>query len=91
MDVELSGTFMQLWRPKSQLLIEGLFEQVAARIMYLHTPGAMQMMADFAACGASTYRCAVWALDIALWRVVHSSACGLDGEYEGVEQICVGF
>ena len=27
-DAELSGTFMQLWRPKSQLLIEGLFEQV---------------------------------------------------------------
>ena len=50
-DAELSGTFMQLWRPKSQLLIEGLFEQVAARIMYLHTPGAMQMMADFASAG----------------------------------------
>ena len=50
-DAELSGTFMQLWRPKSQLLIEGLFEQVAARIMYLHTPGAMQMMVDFAAAG----------------------------------------
>ena len=50
-DAELSGTFMQLWRPKSQLLIEDLFEQVAVRIMYLHTPGAMQMMADFAEAG----------------------------------------
>ena len=50
-DVELAGTFMQLWRPQSQLLIEGLFEQVASRIMYLHTLGAMQMMADFASAG----------------------------------------
>ena len=50
-DAELAGTFMQLWRPQSQLLIEGLFEQVASRIMYLHTPGAMQMMADFAEAG----------------------------------------
>ena len=50
-DAELAGTFMQLWRPQSQLLIEGLFEQVASRIMYLHTPGAMQMMADFAGAG----------------------------------------
>ncbi|MXZ08835.1 MAG: hypothetical protein F4Y79_05255 [Gemmatimonadetes bacterium] len=50
-DAELSGAFMQLWRPQSQLLIERLFEQVAARIMYLHTPGAMQMMTDFAAAG----------------------------------------
>ena len=50
-DAELAGTFMQLWRPQSQLLIEGLFEQVASRIMYLHTPGAMQMMADFASAG----------------------------------------
>ena len=50
-DAELSGAFMQLWRPQSQLLIEGLFEQVASRIMYLHTPGAMQMMADFASAG----------------------------------------
>ena len=47
-DAELSGTFMQLWKPELQLLIEGLFEQVAARIMYLHTPGAMQMMVNFA-------------------------------------------
>ena len=50
-DAELAGTFMQLWRPQSQLLIEGLFEQVASRIMYLHTPGAMQMMMDFAEAG----------------------------------------
>ncbi len=50
-DAELAGTFMQLWRPKSQLLIEGLFEQVASRIMYLHTLGAMQMMANFASAG----------------------------------------
>ena len=50
-DAELAGTFMQLWRPQSQLLIEGLFEQVASRIMYLHTPGAMQMMMDFASAG----------------------------------------
>ena len=50
-DAELAGTFMQLWRPQLQLLIEGLFEQVASRIMYLHTPGAMQMMADFASAG----------------------------------------
>ena len=50
-DAELAGAFMQLWKPDSQLLIEGLFEQVAARLMYLHTPGAMQMMADFAEAG----------------------------------------
>ena len=50
-DAELAGAFMQLWRPQSQLLIEGLFEQVASRIMYLHTPGAMQMMMDFAEAG----------------------------------------
>ena len=50
-DAELAGTFMQLWRPDLQLLIEGLFEQVASRIMYLHTPGAMQMMMDFAEAG----------------------------------------
>ena len=50
-DAELSGAFMQLWKPKSQLLIEDLFEQVSVRLMYLHTPGAMQMMADFASAG----------------------------------------
>ena len=50
-DAELAGTFMQLWRPDSQLLVKGLFEQVAARIMYYHTPGAMQMMVDFASAG----------------------------------------
>ena len=50
-DAELSGAFMQLWKPKSQLLIEDLFERVAVRLMYLHTPGAMQMMADFASAG----------------------------------------
>ncbi len=50
-DAELSGAFMQLWKPKSQLLIEGLFEQASAGILYLHTPGAAQMMADFAEAG----------------------------------------
>ena len=50
-DAELSGAFMQLWKPKSQLLIEDLFERVSVRLMYLHTPGAMQMMADFAGAG----------------------------------------
>ena len=50
-DVELSDAFMQLWKPDSQLLIEDLFQQVSAGIMYLHTPGAMQMMADFAEAG----------------------------------------
>ena len=50
-DAELSGAFMQLWKPKSQLLIEDLFERVSVRLMYLHTPGAMQMMTDFASAG----------------------------------------
>ena len=50
-DAELAGAFMQLWKPKSQLLIEDLFERVSVRLMYLHTPGAMQMMADFAEAG----------------------------------------
>ena len=50
-DAELSGAFMQLWKPKSQLLIEDLFQWVSVRLMYLHTPGAMQMMADFASAG----------------------------------------
>lgn len=50
-DAELSGAFMQLWKPDSQLLIEDLFERVSVRLMYLHTPGAMQMMADFASAG----------------------------------------
>ena len=50
-DAELSGAFMQLWKPDSQLLIEDLFQQVSVRLMYLHTPGAMQMMADFASAG----------------------------------------
>ena len=50
-DEELSGAFMQLWKPKSQLLIEDLFERVSVRLMYLHTPGAMQMMADFTEAG----------------------------------------
>ena len=47
-DAELAGAFMRLWRPDSQLLIEGLFKRASAGIMYLDTPGAMQMMADFA-------------------------------------------
>ena len=50
-DAELSGAFMQLWKPDSQLLIEDLFQRVSVRLMYLHTPGAMQMMADFAEAG----------------------------------------
>ena len=50
-DAELSGAFMHLWKSDSQLLIEDLFEQVSVRLMYLHTPGAMQMMADFASAG----------------------------------------
>ena len=50
-DAELSGAFMQLWKPDSQLLIEDLFQQVSVRLMYLHTPGAMQMMTDFASAG----------------------------------------
>ena len=50
-DAELSGAFMQLWKPDSQLLIEDLFERVSVRLMYLHTLGAMQMMADFAEAG----------------------------------------
>ncbi len=50
-DAELSGAFMQLWKPDSQLLIEDMFERVSVRLMYLHTPGAMQMMADFAEAG----------------------------------------
>ena len=50
-DAELSGAFMHLWKPDSQLLIEDLFQRVSVRLMYLHTPGAMQMMADFAGAG----------------------------------------
>ncbi|MCE2433686.1 MAG: hypothetical protein J4F29_12315 [Candidatus Latescibacteria bacterium] len=42
-DAELSGAFMQLWKPKSQLLIEDLFERVSVRLMYLQ--------ADFASAG----------------------------------------
>ena len=50
-NAELAGAFMQLWKPQSQLLREGLFEQASAGIMYLHTPGAMQMIVDFAEAG----------------------------------------
>ena len=50
-DAELAGAFMRLWRPQSQLLREDLFERASAGIMYLDTPGAMQMMADFASAG----------------------------------------
>ena len=50
-DTELSGTFMRLWKPNSPLLIENLFKSVGAGIMYLDTPGAMQMMVDFATAG----------------------------------------
>ena len=50
-DAELSGTFMRLWKPKSQLLIEDLFRKASAGISYLDTPGAMQMMVDFAEAG----------------------------------------
>ncbi len=47
-DAELSGAFMRLWKPESPLLKGGLFQRVSARLMYLDTPGAMQMMVDFA-------------------------------------------
>ena len=47
-DAELAGVFMRLWKPKSQLLIEDLFQRAGAGIMYLDTPGAVQMMAKFA-------------------------------------------
>ena len=51
-DTELSGTFMRLWRPESRLLIEDLFKRASAGgISYLDTPGAMQMMVDFATAG----------------------------------------
>ena len=50
-DAELSGTFMRLWRPESQLLIEDLFQKAGAAIIYLDTPGAAQMMVDFAEAG----------------------------------------
>ena len=50
-DAELSGTFMRLWKPKSQVLIEDLFQKVGAGILYLDTPGAIQMMVDFVEAG----------------------------------------
>ena len=50
-DAELSGAFMHLWRPESPVLKVELFPRVSVRIMYLDSPGAMQMMADFAARG----------------------------------------
>ncbi len=50
-DVELSGAFIRLWNPKSQLQIKDLFQKVSASIMYLDTPGAAQMMADFSETG----------------------------------------
>ena len=89
-DAELSGAFMQLWKPDSQLLIKDMFERVSVRLMYLHTPGAMQMMADFAEAGYAPAAPPSGHWTSALWRVVHSSAWGLDGEYEGVEQVRVG-
>ncbi len=50
-DVELSGAFMRLWNPKSELQIKDLLQKVSASIMYLDTPGSAQMMADFAEAG----------------------------------------
>ena len=50
-DAELSGAFMRIWNPKSQLQINDLFQKVSASIMYLDTPGAVQMMVDFAKAG----------------------------------------
>lgn len=50
-DVELAGSFMQLWKPESPFLREDLFPRTSVRIMYLDSPGAVQMMADFAAQG----------------------------------------
>ncbi len=47
-DAQLGGVFMQLWKPESSILKEELFERVSVGIMYLDTPGAMQMMVDFA-------------------------------------------
>ena len=47
-NAELSGAFMRLWKPESPVLKDGLFQQVSARIMYLDTPGAVQMMVNFA-------------------------------------------
>ncbi len=49
-DEELSGTFMRLWRPELPFVQE-VFQKVSAGIMYLDTPGAAQMMADFAEAG----------------------------------------
>jgi hypothetical protein len=47
-DAQLSGAFMRLWQPESSFLKDGLFSHVSVRIMYLDTPGAIQMMVDFA-------------------------------------------
>ena len=50
-DAELAGAFMQLWKPEMSLLQRDLFRRISARIMYLDTPGAMQMMVNFADAG----------------------------------------
>ena len=50
-DAELAGAFMHLWRPESPFLKDDLFPRGVVRIMYLDSPGAIQMMADFAAQG----------------------------------------
>jgi chondroitin-sulfate-ABC endolyase/exolyase len=47
-DPDLAKAFMRLWQPETSYLKEGLFPQVSARIMYLDTPGAVEMMVDFA-------------------------------------------
>ena len=49
-DLQLAGVFMQLWKPESPFL-QNEFSRVAARIMYFHSPGAVQMMVNFAAAG----------------------------------------
>ncbi len=47
-DSDLAGAFMRLWQPETSFLKDGLFSKVSSRIMYLNTPGAVQMMVDFA-------------------------------------------
>ncbi len=46
-DAELSGTFMRLWRPELPILQE-LFDSASPGIMYVDTPGSIQMMVNFA-------------------------------------------
>ncbi len=50
-DEELAIAFMQLWKPESPDLYNGLFSRAGVRIMYLDSPGSAQMMANFAEAG----------------------------------------